>query len=105
MTTTISIRLTNGSSSPGFNPPKVHVLGKLYDQLPDDVKVEFDPDDLARLDPWAVAGRYPGDVPEVSRVLAGELIALAAVVYAQCEVVVAERRGATASSTTDDTDA
>jgi HEPN domain-containing protein len=74
----------------GINPPKVHVLSKLHDQLPDDAKAEFNPDDLARLDPWAVAGRHPGDVPDVSRDLADELIALAAIVYGQCEATIAE---------------
>jgi hypothetical protein len=44
--------------------------------------------------PWAVAGRYPGDVPEIPRELAGELIALAETVCSEREVRVAEvRRG------------
>ena len=41
----------------GINPPKVHVLGKLHGQLPEGMRAGFDADELARLDPWAVAGR------------------------------------------------
>jgi HEPN domain-containing protein len=78
----------------GINPPKVHVLGKLYAQLPAEMatKVTFGPDDLARLDPWAVAGRYPGDVPEISRGSAETLIALASTVCADCEVLISNVR-------------
>jgi HEPN domain-containing protein len=76
----------------GINPPKVHVLGKLYGQLPEEMTASFDADELARLDPWAVAGRYPGDVPEISRELAGELITLADDVCAACEVRIGEVR-------------
>jgi HEPN domain-containing protein len=74
----------------GINPPKVHVLSKLYDLLPGDVRSKLDPDQLARLDPWAVAGRYPGDVPEISRDLAEDLIALADAVYARCKAMITE---------------
>lgn len=82
----------------GVNPPKVHVLGKLYDQLPETVKARFEPDDLARLDPWAVAGRYPGDVPEIARGVVSELITLAATVYATCDEVITGVRETAAPS-------
>jgi HEPN domain-containing protein len=72
----------------GVNPPKVHVSGKLYGQLPGGLKTAFDPDDLARLDPWAVAGRYPGDVPEIPRALAGDLVALADRVCSRSEEII-----------------
>lgn len=57
--------------------PRVH---DLFDLVADigDLTARFDRDALATLNPWAVAGRYPADLPEeLSSERAAELLALA----------------------------
>lgn len=53
--------------------PKTHDLLLLAGRLPVSTH-DVDVNDLKRLNPWVVGGRYPGDVPEASRDDAAELL-------------------------------
>lgn len=45
---------------------KVHDLADLRALLPTDVVVEISDADLALLNPWAIEGRYPGDIADAT---------------------------------------
>jgi HEPN domain-containing protein len=40
--------------------PKIHDLTEFYALLPKDLRVDFDPQLLERLNPYSIEGRYPG---------------------------------------------
>ncbi len=48
----------------GKEPARVHELSELAATLPSDHAALFDKEGLDSLTPWAVAGRYPGDMPD-----------------------------------------
>lgn len=50
----------------GLPAPRIHRLVELHAAIPEPGLAHIDPDDLEELQPWAVVGRYPGDVPEIS---------------------------------------
>lgn len=47
----------------GIDFPRSHALERLLALLPTNTSTEFDHDAVAALTPWAVAGRYPEDIP------------------------------------------
>ncbi len=47
----------------GIDFPRSHALERLLALLPAQAATEFDVDAVAELTPWAVAGRYPEDIP------------------------------------------
>jgi HEPN domain-containing protein len=57
--------------------PKSHSLERLADLLDEDDATALDRSKLARLTPWAVAGRYPEDISEPTQTEARELVAMA----------------------------
>jgi HEPN domain-containing protein len=64
--------------------PRSHSLERLFQLIPDRAAERIDRESLIRLTPWAVAGRYPEDIPTPSAQLAAELVADA---YALLEIV------------------
>lgn len=53
---------------------KVHDLRELLELLPADAKRSLVTDDLDVLNPWALEGRYPGDVSDAMPTDASECI-------------------------------
>jgi HEPN domain-containing protein len=47
----------------GIDFPRSHALERLLALLPASAAIEFDSDAVGELSPWAVAGRYPEDIP------------------------------------------
>jgi HEPN domain-containing protein len=60
---------------------KTHDVVVLVAQLPAEVASELDEVDLLVLQPWAVDGRYPGDLPDATPEEAGEAISVAEHLY------------------------
>lgn len=60
----------------GIDFPRTHSLERLADLLGDTAKI-FDRSALIDLSPWAVAGRYPEDMPDPSAEDAARLVASA----------------------------
>jgi HEPN domain-containing protein len=60
---------------------KTHDVVVLAAQLPAEVAVELDEIDVLVLQPWAVDGRYPGDLPDATPEEAGEALAVAEHLY------------------------
>lgn len=60
----------------GIDFPRTHSLERLADLLGDAAGI-FDRSALIDLTPWAVAGRYPEDMPDPSAEEASELVASA----------------------------
>lgn len=75
----------------GIDFPKSHRLDRLAGLLPASSEPRFDIPALAELAPWAVAGRYPEDIPNPTGAQARHIVELAqeAVRRAQ-ELVAAE---------------
>lgn len=68
----------------GVQPTKIHALTKLHTQIPEEYRPAIDPDDLDRLDPWVIDGRYPSDLPDADRAEARRLVDLADAVVKAC---------------------
>jgi HEPN domain len=60
---------------------KTHDVVVLAAQLPEEVIVELDQIDVLVLQPWAVDGRYPGDLPDATPTEASEAFAVADNLY------------------------
>ena len=45
--------------------PKIHGLRQLHASYPNDDSPQIEHDDLDRLDPWVIDGRYAADLPEL----------------------------------------
>lgn len=58
----------------GIDFPRTHSLERLLDLLGAEAS-NFERSTLVELTPWAVAGRYPEDIPDPSKELAHQLIA------------------------------
>lgn len=56
--------------------PRTHDLVALASLLPDDHGIDLA--DIATLNPWAVVGRYPGDLPDATKAQAEVLVQVAA---------------------------
>ena len=54
---------------------RVHDLGDLRALLPNEVASEIDDPDLALLNPWAIEGRYPGDIADATSAQAEACVA------------------------------
>jgi HEPN domain-containing protein len=76
----------------GVDFPFSHALDRLADLIDSD-KLQFDRLQLVELQPWAVAGRYPEDVPEASVEEVERLITAADAIRTAVERVV--RSGST----------
>ncbi len=61
----------------GVMAPKIHGLTQLLDCYPTDDAPDVDRDDLDRLDPWVIDGRYAADLPDLDADPAQALIAAA----------------------------
>lgn len=49
-----------------IEPPRTHELVALIDRLPERYSTLFDKPALESLAPWAIVGRYPGDIPDIA---------------------------------------
>jgi HEPN domain-containing protein len=58
----------------GIDFPRSHALERLLGLLPAHVAQQFDVDSVAELTPWAVAGRYPEDIPNPDDVTTQHLV-------------------------------
>ncbi len=47
----------------GIDFPRSHALARLLALLPANAQNTFDGESIAELTPWAIAGRYPEDIP------------------------------------------
>ena len=56
---------------------RVHDLADLRALLPSGTDIGISDADLERLNPWAIEGRYPGDVADATRSEANECVAAA----------------------------
>lgn len=74
----------------GLTYRKVHDLAELRALLPADLVAEVVDADMEILDPWAVGGRYPGDIDEAAPSEAEECIAAAERIVAVAARHVAE---------------
>lgn len=64
----------------GVDFPKTHALERLHDLLPATDASEFDRASIAALSPWAVAGRYPEDIPDATTATVRDLVRKAAAI-------------------------
>lgn len=58
----------------GIPFPKIHDLVELQRMLPPKERNALRDEDLDLLNPWAIGGRYPGDVVDAPRALSLELV-------------------------------
>lgn len=58
----------------GIDFPRTHDLGRLRALLPAAISSLLDADALDDLAPWAVAGRYPEDLPNPSQAVTEQLV-------------------------------
>jgi HEPN domain-containing protein len=61
--------------------PFSHDLDRLRDMVPDGWRVKEEYPDLADLSIWAIEGRYPGDMPDVSETDAQDALQTAEALY------------------------
>lgn len=69
--------------SVGFPFARTHDLVALHENLPEAMRARFDPDALASLNPWAIAGRYTADLADADHETATTLIGRAASVVTE----------------------
>ena len=73
----------------GIDFPRSHALERLLALVPSDPASAFDGESVAELTPWAVAGRYPEDIPNPDTATTRRLIAAAKTVIANTAALIA----------------
>lgn len=68
--------------------PKTHRLDRLVALMPEHLAIQFDPESLIALTPWAVAGRYPDDITPPTSHEARRIVQLAADVLAAADTAI-----------------
>ena len=79
--------------------PKTHDLVALVERLPPRYVEAFDVDALSELNPWAIQGRYPADMPSITTGVMERLLATA-----MSTVEIATRLVAVATATRGETE-
>jgi HEPN domain-containing protein len=72
----------------GIDFPRSHALERLLSLLPTATAIEFDADAIEELTPWAVAGRYPEDIPNPDSVTTLRLVGSAGTAVDRATVIV-----------------
>jgi HEPN domain-containing protein len=73
----------------GIDFPRSHALERLVTLMPAGAASSFDYEAVAELTPWAVAGRYPEDIPSPDLPTTRRLIDAARTVLAEARAVIA----------------
>jgi HEPN domain-containing protein len=68
--------------------PKIHGLTSLLALFPETSRPDIDEDDLDRLDPWVIDGRYAADLPEVELDQARSIVDVAERVVDQVRLLI-----------------
>jgi len=66
--------LKAGPFASSVSAPRIHGLSQLLARYPQPGAPTVDADDLDRLDPWIIVGRYAADLPDLGRDEALELL-------------------------------
>ena len=74
----------------GIDFPRSHALERLLALIPADPASIFDGESVAELTPWAVAGRYPEDIPNPDAATTRRLIAAAKTVIDNATALIAQ---------------
>ena len=73
----------------GIDFPRSHALERLLALMPADSASNFDIESVAELTPWAVAGRYPEDIPNPDKLTTRRLIDAAQTVLLNAATLIA----------------